>query len=155
MERILIFLIKLLKINPEKHHRNFYGIDELKLDSDFKNLDCEKLFTKLSKNQFKCDHFEFSSNIGSVKNLVVKISYGKIYYVRFDCIETTNISAIDSIMNDFEKYNILNSFENDSLPIKMILLNDGNVMFSKTLVKKENQLSYQYCDIKKYLRNSN
>ena len=83
-----------------------------------------KLINKIkSINNIKVNLEEFYNNLS-----ILKISYGKIYYVRFDCIETTNISAIDSIMNDFEKYNILNSFENDSLPIKMIQLNDGNVM---------------------------
>ena len=155
MEKFILYLMELLNLNSKEQHRNFYGIDELKLDSIFENLSCSKKFTKLSKNKFKADNFELSKGIGNVKNILIKTSYGKIYDVSFDCIESTNISVIDSIMADFVNYNIINNIENDLLPIKMTQLSDGNVMFTKNLVKKENRLSYRYCDIKKLLRNSN
>jgi predicted RND superfamily exporter protein len=151
MKKILLCLILLFIISCKEKPRNFYGFGEIKLDSIFKNLPSEKQFKKLSENEFKIDTFKLSEKIGFVKNLVIKTDDEKIYDVSFDCMKTTNIRFIDSLMKNVTELKSLNNVENKSLPIQFYEQSDGKVIFSKTIEKKDSLVSYRYCDIQKML----
>ena len=156
MRKFFLGFIIISLFGCKEKNRNFYGIGEFKLDTEFKNLSSAKLFRSISKNVSKADSLKISEEVGFVKNLIVKTDNGKIYAVEFDCSDSTNIFAIDSLMKDFEKYNsINNNTENNSTPIQINQLSDGNVILQKSRQKSSNQISYSYSDIKKVLKYAN
>lgn len=154
MKKILFYFFIILIVSCKEKRRNFYGIGEIKLDSTFKNLPSAKLFTKQSNEEYKIDSFKLTNEIGFVNNLIVKTDDEKIYDVSFDCNKMTNISSLDNLMKNFEKYNLVQNIENKSLPVQFYQLSDGNLIFSKAITKKDSTISFKYCDIKKLLKHA-
>jgi hypothetical protein len=150
MKKIALCVILIFLISCDDKARNFDGIGEIKLGGNFESLSSSKLFKKLSENEYKIDSFKLSNEIGYVKNLVVKLEEGVIYDVSFNNSKTTNISAIDSLIQDFDKYSLIKIAENKSTPIQIVEKSDGDVDFSKMIKKSNPQvIEYRYFDIKK------
>ncbi|SHN18566.1 hypothetical protein [Flavobacterium xinjiangense] len=148
----IIYLIFILTffIGCNDKTRNFEGIGQIKLGSNFDSLPSSKLFKNHSGNEYTIDSFKLSNEIGFVKNLNIKTDNGIIYDVSFNNSETTNISAIDSLMKNFHKFNLINIAENKSSPIQIFEETDGVVDFSKIVTKNNSQpIDYRYFDIKK------
>lgn len=148
--KIIYLFVTIFFISCNDKPRNFEGIGQIKLGRNFDSLPCSKFFKKQSESEYKIDSFKLSSEVGFVKNLIVKTENGIIYDVKFNNSKTTNNYAIDSLMKIFHKYNLINIAENKSSPIQIFEETDGVVDFSKIITKNNSQLiDYRYFDIKK------
>lgn len=152
MRKAGIYLLVFTVLACADKPRNFYGIGALKLDSRFENLASAKLFRQVSSIAFTTDSLKISNEIGTVKNVKVRVDDGEIFDVAFDSGVATNIAAIETLMKDFNRYNTLHNAANNTLPGRIFMLSDENIMFSKSLSLDKKTTTYRYCDMRKLLQ---
>ncbi len=109
MKKTLLLFAILLAISCTNQKQDFVGIADFKIGADFNSIPNAEKFTNVMPNEYNMRTYNLSQDIGSVSDLNITTSDGKISEVKFVTNENTNTAALEKITQNLVPFKFANA----------------------------------------------